>query len=141
MQIEFLVPLSFKPDEINRQDHRLLITGRLKPGISLAAAEADLQVIAAGIARDYPATNQNWGVHVTPLRNYWFAKQTQNTLWALLGAVGFLLLISCANVANLLLAKASTRRKEVALRASLSATRARVFMQFLTESVFKCYGF
>jgi hypothetical protein len=70
MQIEFLVPLSFKPDEINRQDHRLLVTGRLKPGISLAAAEADLQVIAAGIARDYPATNQNWGVHVTPLRNY-----------------------------------------------------------------------
>jgi ABC-type antimicrobial peptide transport system permease subunit len=58
----------------------------------------------------------------------------------LLGAVGFLLLISCANVANLLLAKASTRRKEVALRASLSATRARVFMQFLTETAFKCYG-
>jgi putative ABC transport system permease protein len=135
MQIEFLVPLSFKPDQINRQDHPLLVTGRLKPGVSIAEAQADLAVIAARIARQYPATNQNWGVHVTPLRNYWFARQTQKTLWALLCAVGFLLLISCANVANLLLAKASTRRKEVAVRASLGATRTRVFAQFLTESL------
>jgi putative ABC transport system permease protein len=135
LQQEFFVPLSFKPEEINRQDHPLLILGRLKPGVSLAAAEAELQVIAARIAREYPQTNQNWGVHVTPLRNFWFLKQTQYTLWALLGAVGFLLLISCANVANLLLAKASTRRKEVAVRASLGATRTRVFMQFLTESL------
>jgi putative ABC transport system permease protein len=135
MQIDLLVPLSFKPEDINRQGHPLLVTGRLKPGISLSEADADLRVIAARIAREYPTTNQNLGVHVTPLRNYWFAKQTQNTLWALLGAVGFLLLMSCANVANLLLAKASTRRREVALRASLGATPARVFMQFLTESL------
>jgi putative ABC transport system permease protein len=135
MQIDLLVPLSFKPEEINRQGHPLLITGRLKPGVSLAAAEADLKVIAARIASQYPTTNQNLGIHITPLRNYWFAKQTQNTLWALLGAVGFLLLMSCANVANLLLAKASTRRREVALRASLGATRARIFGQFLTESL------
>jgi predicted permease len=135
MQIDFLVPLSFKPEDINRQNHPLLVLGRLKPGVSLAQAQADLEIIAANIAKEYPATNQNWGVHVTPLRNYWFQKQTQATLWALLGAVGFLLLISCANVANLLLAKASTRRKEVAVRASLGATRTQVFMQFLTESL------
>ena len=135
MQIEFLVPLSFTPDAINRQDHPLNVIGRLKPGVSIAEAESDLRVIAARLSSQYPITNQNWGVHVTPLRNYWFAKTTQNTLWALLGAVGFLLLISCANVANLLLAKASTRRKEVAVRASLGATRLQVFLQFLTESI------
>jgi putative ABC transport system permease protein len=135
MQIEFLVPLSFTPEGINRTDHLILVTGRLKPGVSIASAETDLRVIAARLASQYPTTNQNWGVHVTPLRNYWFAKSTQNTLWALLGAVGFLLLISCANVANLLLAKASTRRKEVAVRASLGATRAQVFLQFITESL------
>jgi predicted permease len=135
MQIEFLVPLSFKPDQIDRQNRPLLVLGRMKPGVSLAEAQADLQVIAERIARDYPTTNKDWGIHVTPLRNYWFGKETQNTLWALLGAVGFLLLISCANVANLLLAKATTRLREVAVRASLGATRARVFAQFLTESV------
>lgn len=135
MQIEFLVPLSFMPEAINRQDHPLVVTGRLKPGVSMAAAETELGVISARLAGQYPATNQNLGVHVTPLRNYWFPKSTQNTLWALLGAVGFLLLISCANVANLLLAKASTRRKEVAVRASLGATRSQVFLQFLTESL------
>lgn len=135
MQIEFLVPLAFKPEDINRQNHPLLIAGRLKPGVSLAEAQADLQVIAARIAKDYPTTNKDWGIHVTPLRNYWFQKTTQNTLWALLGAVGFLLLIACVNVANLLLAKATTRLKEVAVRASLGATRAQVFLQFLTESL------
>jgi putative ABC transport system permease protein len=135
MQIEFLVPFSFLPEAINRQDHPLVLSARLKPGVSMAAAESDLRVIAARIASQYPATNQNWGVHVTPLRNYWFPKGTQNTLWALLGAVGFLLLIACANVANLLLAKASTRRKEVAVRASLGATRLQIFLQFLTESI------
>jgi len=135
MQIEFLVPLAFKPEQINRTRHPLLIAARLKPGVSLAEAQADLQVIAARIAQDYPTTDKNLGVHVTPLRNYWFAKKTQDTLWALLGAVGFLLLIACANVANLLLAKGTTRLKEVAVRASLGATRTRVFMQFLTESL------
>ena len=135
MQVEFLVPLAFKPEDINREDHRFLISGRLKPGVSIAEAQADLQVIAARLAQEYPQTDKNLGIHVTPLRNYWFQKTTQNNLWALLGAVGFLLLISCANVANLLLAKATTRLKEVAVRASLGATRARVFMQFLTESL------
>jgi putative ABC transport system permease protein len=135
MQVEFLVPMAFKPDEINRKDHRLIVAARLKPGVTIAEAQADMNVIAARIAKDYPETDKGWGIKVTPLRNYWFPKSTQYTLWALLGAVGFVFLIACVNVANLLLAKATTRLKEVAVRASLGATRARVFLQFLTESL------
>lgn len=135
MQIEFLVPFSFTPEVINRRDHPVIVSGRLKPGVSIAAAQTELNVISARLASEYPETNRNLGVHITPLRNYWFPKSTQNTLWALLGEVGFLLLIACSNVANLLLAKASTRRKEVAVRASLGATRSQVFLQFLTESL------
>ena len=135
MQIKFLVPLAFKPDLVNREDHWLTVAGRLKPGVTLAEAQADMNVIGARLAAEYPETDKGFGVNVVPLRNYWFPKSTQSTLWALLGAVGFVLLIACANVANLLLAKATTRLREVAVRTSLGATKARVFFQFLSESL------
>jgi predicted permease len=135
MQVKFLVPLAFTPEQTNRDDHWLIVAGRLKPGVTIAEAQADMNVIASRLAGEYPETNKDHEINVVPLKNYWFPKTTQSNLWALLGAVGFVLLIACANVANLLLAKATTRLKEVALRVSLGATRTRVFMQFVSESL------
>jgi putative ABC transport system permease protein len=134
-QTEIVAPLAFKPEQINHDFHWLLAMGRLKPGVTLAAAQADMDVITARIAKDYPQSNKGWGASVEPLKNDFFPKEQQRTLWLLMGAVGFVLLIACANVANLLLAKATTRMKEVALRSSLGATRWKVFSQFLTESM------
>jgi putative ABC transport system permease protein len=135
LQTEIIAPLAFKPEQINHDFHFTLVMGRLKPGVTIAQAQADMNVIADRIAKDFPQSNKGWGVTVEPLKNDFFPKETQTTLWLLLGAVGFVLLIACANVANLLLAKATTRQKEVAIRTSLGATRGRVFVQFLAESM------
>lgn len=135
LQTEMVVPLAFKPEQINHDFHWILAMGRLKPGVSIAAAQADMDVVTARIAKDFPKSNQGWGASVEPLKNDFFPKEQQRTLWLLMGAVAFVLLIACANVANLLLAKATTRLKEVALRSSLGATRWKIFSQFLTESL------
>jgi len=135
LQTELVAPLAFKPEQINHDFHFILVMGRLKPGATLAAAQADMDVVTARIAKDYPQSNKGWAASVEPLKNDFFPRNSQTTLWLLMGAVGFVLLIACVNVANLLLAKGTTRLKEVALRTSLGATRRRVFNQFLTESV------
>jgi putative ABC transport system permease protein len=135
LEMGIIAPLAFKPEQINHDFHFILVMGRLKPGITLAAAQADMEVVAGRIAKDYPQSNKGWGASVEQLKNDFFPKETQATLWLLMGAVGFVLLIACVNVANLLLAKGTTRLKEVALRTSLGATRRRVFSQFLAESM------
>jgi len=124
-------------DRLSRE-HRtpllLLVVGRLKDGVSPAEASAEVAVISARLAKETPATNLGWGSSVEPLRENTVAS-VRPLLFTLMGAVGSLLLIACVNIANLLLARATSRSKEIALRAALGATRGRILRQFLCESL------
>jgi len=134
-QGDLVVPLAFTPEQINHDFHWILVMGRLKPGVTLAQAQADMNGVTARIAQAYPKSNKGWGSFVEPLQNDFLPKERILTLWLLLGAVGFVLLIACVNVANLLLAKSMTRQKEMAVRGSLGATPRTIFAQLLTESL------
>jgi putative ABC transport system permease protein len=129
------VPLAFKPPEISRENHFLLVMGKLKRGVTLDAANAEMTVIAKQLAQTYPKTNADLSVTVEPLKDDFLPKSTRLGLWLMMGAVGFVLLIACVNIANLLLAWGTARQKEIAVRASQGATRARIFRQFLIESL------
>ena len=94
-----------------------------------------MQSITQQLADELPESNSGWSASVEPLQNNFIPEKTIKNLWLLLGAVSFLLLISCVNIANLLLARGTTRKREVAIRAALGASRAQLFGQFLTESL------
>jgi putative ABC transport system permease protein len=130
---ELWIPLRLVPDDRDGMGGMLNVVGRLAPAVTLDQAQADLTVIARQIEKAHPSYSEGWGVGVVPLLAA-TVRDVRLTLLVLFGSVGILLLITCTNVANVILSRAARRHAELAIRSSLGASRGRLARQFLTES-------
>ena len=132
--VDLWVPAVLDPASDPRNNRYFEALGRLKPGVTVEQAQAELETISARLDAAYPETNRGWRVRAVPLTNF-IVGDARQTLLLLFGAVGLVMLVACANVANLFLAHASGRQREIAVRAAIGAGRGRIFRQVLTESL------